>query len=146
MSGPAHLRAVATRGRAVAVATAAAAAIAACGSPAADLFGVVRSGSIPGADLTLVPSGDGTVTCNRHQHELPDPLLLTAENLADALVTPATKGERLRAGPHPIYTYVVSTPSGTFSYSDDSPHQGSTLYALAAWVRKVSTTVCTARS
>ena len=140
-----RIRALPKRGRVV-VAIAGAAAISACGSPAADLFGVVRSGSIPGANLTLVPSGDGSVTCNGHKHELPDPLLLTAENLADALVAPATKGERLRSGPRPIYTYVVSTPSGTFSYSDDSPHQGSALYALAAWVRTVSTTVCTARS
>lgn len=146
MSGVARIRPVAKRGRAVIVAIAGAAAVAACGGPAADLFGVVRSGSIPGADLTLVPSGDGTVTCDKRKHELPDPLLLTAENLADELVTPATKGERLRSGPDPIYTYVVSTPSGTFSYSDDSPHQGSVLYGLAAWVRTVANTVCTARS
>ena len=116
--------------------------IAACGGPAASLFGVQRSGSIPGADLRLVPSGDGHVTCNGHSHEIPDPLLIDAENLADALVAPATKGERLASGPHPVYTYVVTTPSGTFSFSDDSPHQGSTLYRLQAWVRKVARTVC----
>ena len=115
---------------------------AACGGPAADLYAVVRSGAIPGADLTLVPSGDGTVRCNGHRHELPDPLLLTAENLADALTAPATKGLRLGSGPRPIYTFVVTTPSGTFSYSDDSPHQGSTLYALQAWVRTVARSVC----
>jgi len=118
------------------------ASIAGCGSPAADLFGVMRSGMIPGADLTLVPSGDGSVLCNKRRRELPDPLLITAENLADELATPATKGERLPSGPHPVYTYVVSTPAGTFSYSDDSPHQGSLLHQLAAWVRTVSKTVC----
>jgi len=114
----------------------------ACGSPAADLFGVIRSGSVSGADVTLIPSGDGTVRCNGHRHELPDALLLTAENLADALVTPATKGLRLSAGPHPVYTYVVSAPGGTFSYSDDSPHQGSTLHQLQAWVLTVVQRVC----
>ena len=114
----------------------------ACGGPAADVFAVIRSGSIPGADLTLIPSEDGTVRCNGHRHKLPDPLLLTAENLADQLVAPATKGERLPSGPHPIYTFVVTTPSGTFSYSDESPHQGAALYALQAWVRKVARTVC----
>jgi len=116
--------------------------LAACGGPAADLFAVVRSGTIPGADVTLIPSGDGSVRCNGHRHTLPDPLLITAENLADAIVTPATKGLRLPSGAHPVYTYVVSTPSGTFSYSDESPHQGSTLYQLAAWVRTVVQTVC----
>jgi hypothetical protein len=116
--------------------------LAACGGPAADLFAVTRSGSIPGADITVIPSGDGTVRCRGHRHELPDPLVITAENLADAIVVPATKGERLPSGPHPIYTYVVQTPSGTFSYSDESPHQGSTLYQLAAWVQTVVRTLC----
>jgi hypothetical protein len=106
------------------------------------VYKVIRSGSIPGADVTLVPSEDGTVRCDGHRHQLPDPLLLTAENLADQLQAPATRGERLRSGAHPIYTYVVTTPAGTFSYSDDSPHQGSALYALQAWVRKVVRTVC----
>ena len=130
------------RGAGALACAAAAALVVACGGPAADLYEVIRSGSIPGADLTLIPSGDGTVRCDGHRHELPDPLLLTAENLADALTGPATKGLRLRAGPRPIYTFVVTTPSGTFSYSDDSPHQGSTLYALQAWVRTVARTVC----
>jgi hypothetical protein len=115
---------------------------AACGSPAADLFGVVRSGSIPGADVTLIPSGDGTVRCDGHRHELPDPLVLTAENLADEITTPASKALRLPSGPHPVYTYVVTTPSGVFSYSDDSPHQGSVLHQLQAWVLTVVKTVC----
>jgi hypothetical protein len=55
-------------------------AVSACGGPAADLFQVIRSGSIPGADITLVPSGDGSVRCDGRRHELPDKLLLTAEN------------------------------------------------------------------
>ena len=130
------------RGAAALACAAVALAAVACGGPAADIYEVIRSGSIPGADLTLVPSEDGTVRCDGHRHELPDPLLLTAENLADQLVARATKGERLPSGPHPIYTFVVTTPSGTFSYSDESPHQGSALYALQAWVRKVARTVC----
>jgi hypothetical protein len=130
------------RGAAALACAAVALAAVACGGPAADIYEVIRSGSIPGADLTLVPSEDGTVRCDGHRHQLPDPLLLTAENLADQLVAPATKGERLPSGPHPIYTFVVTTPSGTFSYSDESPHQGAALYALQAWVRKVARTVC----
>jgi hypothetical protein len=120
----------------------AAVALSACGGPAADLFEVTRSGSIPGADVQLIPSGDGSVRCNGHRHELPDPLLLTAENLADALVAPPVKGKRLRSGPDPIYTYVVGTPSGVISYSDDSPHQGATLHQLQAWALTVVRTVC----
>ena len=118
-------------------------AAAACGGPAADLFEVIRSGSIPGADITLVPSGDGTVLCNHRSVELPDKLLLTAENFD--LSYHAKHHQALASGRNPVYTYVVRTPDGTFSYSDDSPHQGSVLYQLAAWVRTVSKTVCTAR-
>ena len=115
---------------------------AACGSPAADLFAIARSGSVPGADVTLIASGDGTVRCDGHRHELPDPLVLTAENLADEIATPASKALRLPAGPHPVYTYVVDTPDGVFSYSDDSPHQGTVLEQLQAWTLKVVRTVC----
>ena len=114
----------------------------ACGGPAASLYGVIRSGAIAGADITLVPSGDGTVKCDGHSHELPDPLLLDAENLADAMTAPATKGERLSSGPRPVYTYVVTTPSGTFSFSDDTPRLGGTMRKIAAWVYTVTTTVC----
>ena len=117
-------------------------ALLACGGPAADLFGVQRSGSIPGANLRLVPNGDGTVKCNGHPHKLPDALLLKAEYLADGLAGPASKGKRLPSGPHPVYTYVVVTPSGTLSFSDDSPHQGLSFYRLQAWVRAVDRTVC----
>jgi hypothetical protein len=116
--------------------------VVACGSPAADLFAVARSGSVAGADVTVIVSGDGTVRCNGHRHELPDPLLLTAENLADEITTPASKARRLPSGPHPVYTYVVDTPSGVFSYSDDSPRQGSVLEQLQAWTLKVVRTVC----
>ena len=92
--------------------------------------------------MTLIASGDGTVRCDGHRHELPDPLLLTAENLADEITTPASKALRLPSGPHPVYTYVVDTPDGVFSYSDDSPHQGTVLEQLQAWVLKVVRTVC----
>jgi hypothetical protein len=124
------------------VGAAVALAVAACGSPAADLFAVARSGAVAGADITVIASGDGTVRCDGHRHELPDPLLLTAENLADEITTPASKALRLRSGPHPVYTYVVDTPDGVFSYSDDSPHQGKVLEQLQAWVLKVVRTVC----
>ncbi|MGD1050223.1 MAG: hypothetical protein ABR947_04050 [Solirubrobacteraceae bacterium] len=124
------------------VGAAVALAVAACGSPAADLFAVARSGAVAGADITVIASGDGTVRCDGHRHELPDPLLLTAENLADEITTPASKALRLRSGPHPVYTYVVDTPDGVFSYSDDSPHQGKVLEQLQAWVLTVVRTVC----
>jgi hypothetical protein len=122
------------------LACAALGAAAACGGPAADLYAVIRSGTIPGADITLVPSGDGTVLCDHRSFELPDNLLLTAENFD--LSYHAKRHEALPSGPNPVYTYVVRTPDGTFSYSDDSPHLGPELRALAAWTYTVAKTVC----
>jgi hypothetical protein len=113
---------------------------AACGGPAADVFEVIRSGSIPGADITVVPVTDGTVLCNHHSHELPDKLLLTAENFD--FTYQSQKHLTLPSGPHPVYTYVVRTPDGTFSYSDDSPHLGQELRKLAAWTFTVVNDVC----
>jgi hypothetical protein len=101
---------------------------------------VIRSGTIPGADITLTPSGDGTVLCAGHSHELPDKLLLTAENFD--FTYQSKRGEALASGRDPVYTYVVRTPDGTFSYSDDSPHLGRELRALAAWTFTVATKIC----
>lgn len=115
-------------------------ALAACGGPAADLFGVTRSGAIKGADIVIVPSGQGTVLCDGHQKELPDSLLLEAESFD--FDYQSDKGLHLSSGPHPVYTYVVVTSNGTFSYSDDSPHLGPELRKLAAWVFTVANTVC----
>ena len=118
----------------------AAATLAACGGPAADLFEVIRSGTIPGADVTLVPSGDGSVVCGHRRHELPDKLLLKAENFDFSYH--AKRHEALPSGPNPVYTYVVRTPDGYFSYSDDSPHLGKLLRALAAWTFTVAKHIC----
>ena len=118
----------------------AASAIGACGAPAADLFEVIRSGSAPGADITLVPSGDGSVLCGHRRRELPDKLLLAAENFD--LSYHAKRHEALPSGSDPVYTYVVRTPNGTFSYSDDSPDLGKQLHALAAWTFTVAKRIC----
>jgi hypothetical protein len=115
-----------------------------CGGPAADLFAVQRSGSIPGADLTLIPSTDGIVTCNGKQRELPSALLIAAENLAAGISPHALRGAAYPSGQHPVYTYVVTTPSGTFSFSDDSPGLGHTLYKLQAFIETVAKQVCPA--
>jgi hypothetical protein len=119
-----------------------AALLCACGGPAADLFAVQRSGSIPGANIRLIPSSDGLVTCNGKQGELSSSQLLDAENLAGGISPHAKRGAKYPSGPHPVYTYVVTSPAGTFSFSDDSPRQGLTLAKLQAFVQTVSKEVC----
>jgi len=137
-----RVRAPRLRGGAALAASVVIAAIAlgACGGPAADLFEVIRSGAVAGADITLVPSGDGSVRCAGRRHELPDKLLLSAENFDFSYH--AKRHEELPSGPDPVYTYVVRTPDGTFGYSDDSPHLGPQLRALAAWTFTVAKKIC----
>jgi hypothetical protein len=136
-----RLRAWGRAGGAPALAVSIAAiALGACGGPAADLFELIRSGTVPGADITLVPSGDGSVRCAGHRRELPDKLLLKAENFD--LSYHAKRHEELPSGSDPVYTYVVRTPDGTFGYSDDSPHLGPQLRALAAWTFTVAKQIC----
>ena len=115
-------------------------AAAACGGPAADLFGVIRSGTVPGANIKIVPSSDGTVQCGSKTRELTSKLLLKAANFD--FNYQSTKHLRLPSGPNPVYTYVVTTEAGTFSFSDDSPHLGPELKALAAWTYTVAKTIC----
>ena len=50
--------------------------LAGCGCPAADLFVVQRSGADRNANLTLLVSDDGTVTCNGGKHPISGDLLL----------------------------------------------------------------------
>jgi hypothetical protein len=116
--------------------------VCACGGPAADLFAVQRSGSIPGATLKLIPSSDGIVTCNGKQGELSSALLLDADNLASGIAPHARRGAKYPSGPHPVYTFVVTSPAGTFSFSDDSPHQGRTLYKLQQFIETVAKQIC----
>jgi len=115
-------------------------AVAACGGPAADLYEVIRSGTVPGADITLVAGSDGTVLCNHRSVELPDKLLLTAENFD--FTYHAKRHDAYPSGRNPVYTYVVRTEDGTFSFSDDSPHLGPQLRSLASWTYTVVKTVC----
>ncbi len=71
--------------------------IAGCGSPAADLFEVKRSGDDRNANLTLLVSDDGSVTCNGgKRHPVPGELLLQARELRAAPVRAGRTAPRPR--------------------------------------------------
>jgi hypothetical protein len=116
------------RARALALAAPLAATIAVlagCGGPSADLFEVIRTGHVAGADVDMVVSDGGTVTCKHDgpSEPLSDPLLLQARDYQGDLTAPATKGVSLPAGPDPIYHYEVRTVNGTVDFYDDSPNK-----------------------
>ena len=56
-----------------------AALVAGCGGPSADLYVLQRSGTIPGAKLTMVVGDGGTVRCNGgREHEISSAQLIDA--------------------------------------------------------------------
>ena len=114
-----------------------------CGGPGADLFVVERSGSIPGARLTMRVGDDGTVSCNgAPSRRLQDRQLLRARELARELERPARRQLSLPPGRRGILDYRVRSPEGDVRFSDTSPRQPRVFFALAFFTREVARGVC----
>jgi len=134
---------------AVAALAAGAGAIGGCGSRAADLIAVERTGSIPGARLTLVMTDDGRVNCNNG----PD-RMVTSQQLIDAreivralegeddAVGPADRGVRLPPGRESILRYDVRIEAGSVSFADSSRGQPPEFLRLAGLTRAVAKGPC----
>src|SRR5438067_10593059 len=102
-----------------------------CGGPAADLFVVQRSGSIPGARLSLRVSDDGFVRCDGGKRQaMGDSALLKARQLARDLDDIAL--ETLPPGPRSVLRYRIRVEAGNISLSDSSPRQRKALAQLQA--------------
>ena len=86
-----------------------------------DDLAVQRTGG--GAPLTLVINDGGTVTCNgRPAVAISDPQLVQARYLNTTVAPEAKQRLTLAPGPQPVFHYVVRTPDGRVSFSDDSAH------------------------
>ena len=118
------------------------AALAGCGSPAADLFVVARSGSDRNANLTLLASDDGTVTCNGHKHPISGDLLLEARQLARDLSPQAELNLALPPGPNPVLSYRVRLAAGTIAFADTSRPLPPSFAQLTVFTKHVSEDVC----
>ena len=137
------------RWRAAAAVVLAAAAVAGCGAPSADLFVVTRSGTIPGARLTLLVGDGGTARCNGGpERALTSRQLIDAREIAfelngdDQDPGPATRDVRLPAGPGAILRYVVRSEQGTVAFSDTSRGQPQAFYKTAKFTRDIAKGVC----
>jgi hypothetical protein len=142
--------------RAVAVPSAALAcasvlALAGCDGPTpADLFLVQRTGTIPGARLTLRLTDDGGAFCNAgKRQELTSAQLITARALRRALdgeqdqdVGLAEKHIDLPPGAVTTLRYKVRSENGTVAFSDTSAHQPQAFYRLAQLTREVAREDC----
>ncbi|HEX3691983.1 MAG TPA: hypothetical protein VHU13_01460 [Solirubrobacteraceae bacterium] len=126
---------------AVLVATALAAG---CGGVlSADLFVLQRSGSTPGARLTLLVSEEGIVHCNggppRH---LSDPQIIEARVIQEDLKDPASRREAFPAARGSVLAYSVRDQDGSVSFADNSPGQPAVTRKLAAFALAVAQGVC----
>jgi len=102
-----------------------------------------RSGSLPGARLTLLVNDGGTVRCNgKEPQPLPPRLLLDArrftrdlaEEAQDDLTLPAPRGSLLR--------YRLRTQDGIVTFSDEDAVHRPELAPVIVFTRAVARDVC----
>lgn len=133
-----------------AIAAATAVALAGCGAPAGDLFAVERSGSVPGARLTLIVDDGGFVRCNgADRRQISSAQLIDAREIARALdgedgEAPGPAKQTLTFPPRPgsVLRYVVRTEGGSVAFADTSTGQPAVLYRVAQLTRELAKRVC----
>jgi hypothetical protein len=116
--------------------------LAGCGGPAGDLFEVQRSGADRNANLTLVVSDDGFVTCNGRKRELPPDLLLRARRLTRELSRQAELNLALPAGPNAVLSYEARMAAGTIAFADTSRPLPPSFTELTVYTKDVAEDVC----
>jgi len=128
--------------RSVSLAVAAIAVVSGCGTPPPDLFSVERSGSDRNANVEVVVSDGGSVTCDGEQHALDADRLLRARQLVRDLAPQAELGIELPPGPGTDLSYRVSMESGSVAFSDRSRGVPPTFLRVAAFTKDVTERVC----
>lgn len=118
--------------------------LAACGARSPDLLVVERSGSIPGAKLTLLVNDGGTARCNGGaDRRLSDPQLLEARTIVRDLEPDANRDRTLAPAPGSILHYRLRMEAGTVQFSDTSPGAHGGPFAQAQlFTRRVAQMVC----
>jgi hypothetical protein len=118
------------------------------GIQAPDLFVVQRTGSGPGARLTLLVNEEGGVHCYKEPThpgptlKLSDPQLVQARAIQEGLHDSAAKHLSLPAGAGSVLGYYVRDENGTVRFSDNSPGQPAVLRQLALFVLQTAQQVC----
>jgi hypothetical protein len=119
--------------------------LAGCGGGvrAPDLFIVYRSGTVPGARLSLLVNEEGGLECNsRKAHPLSDPELIDARAIQEEIKELAERHLSLRARPGSVFHYYLRDENGTVSFSDDSAGQPAVLRQLSLFVLKAAQSDC----
>ena len=121
---------------------AAALALAGCGSPPPDLLAVERTGPDATANVDLVVSDGGSVTCNGKRHALDAKRLLRARELTRDLAPQAELHLELPPGPGSQLRYTARMEAGTVSFADTSRGNPRSFQELAAFTKDVTEDVC----
>ena len=117
--------------------------LAGCGTDSPDLFEVRRSGKDRAANVRLVVSDGGTVSCNGAKAKaLSGDQLLEARDLARGLEAQAALAIELPAEKNSTLRYVVRTSSGRVAFSDTSRGRPRTFDRLVAFSKAVIEDVC----
>jgi hypothetical protein len=113
------------------------------GIAAPDLFIVQRTGSGPGARLTLLVNEEGGVRCNGGRTlKLSDPLLIRARAIQEELHEQASEHLSLPPGNGSVLSYYLRDENGTVRFSDNSPRQPKVFRELALLVLQIAQQVC----
>jgi hypothetical protein len=119
------------------------------GTPSADLFVVKRSGTVPGAKLTLLVSDGGFVRCNGgDEREITSAQLIDARAMLRDLEGeqdedgPIDKDVTLAPRANSIMRYEVRGEDGHVAFSDTSKGQPPVFYELAKFTRDVAKGAC----
>ncbi len=114
-----------------------------CGAPAPDLFEVERSGRDPNANVRVVVTDNGFVTCNRQEpRPIDGPTLLEARDIARELATQAELAVELPAGENATLRYRVRTETGAVSFSDRSEGRPRVFDRVVGFTARVTEDVC----
>ena len=119
--------------------------LAGCGGgvQAADLFVVSRSGSGPGANLTLLVNEEGVIHCNGGPPlHISDSQLVQARGIQEELREPASKHLYLPPRPGSVFSYYLRDEEGTVRFSDNSVGQRKALRELQGLVLQLGQGVC----
>jgi hypothetical protein len=122
---------------------AAAVTVAGCGSPSPDLFEVTRSGADRNANVRLLVSDAGTVTCNDAKPKaLTGPQLLEARDVARELSKQAALAIQLEPEKDSTLRYEVKTEGGNVAFSDTSRGRPKAFNRLVAFTADVAENIC----
>ena len=115
-----------------------------CGAEYPDTLVLHRTGSLPGARLTLLVNDGGTVRCNGGRAiQLPPRQLLDARRIARDLMEEAEEDLRLPAPSGSLLRFRIRTQDGTVAFSDvDAARGRPELAAVVAFTRTVAQDVC----